>query len=79
MPMGLGSDNGSHVYSNQGGNAPSGNIKEMMNTSAPICISSYIKGSAGGARPAHKNGPRRQGNFYSGTSSGMGQHQRGGN
>ena len=21
-----------------------GNIKEMMNTSAPICISSYIKG-----------------------------------
>lgn len=41
-----------------------------MNTSAPICISSYIKG---GQRPGNKNGNRRTGNnFYQGNNaSGM--------
>ena len=38
------------------------NIKEVMNTSAPICISSYIKG-AGGTRPNTKGGNRRQASF----------------
>ena len=33
-----------------------------MNTSAPICISSYIKG-AGGTRPNTKGGNRRQASF----------------
>jgi hypothetical protein len=47
-----------HIYNNQGNGQ--GNAKEIMNTSAPICISSYIKG---GQRPGNKNGgQRRQGN-----------------
>jgi hypothetical protein len=37
------------------------NIKEVLNTSAPICISSYIKG--GGQRPAAKGNPRRPASF----------------
>ena len=35
------------------------NIKEVMNTSAPICISSYIKGGQTGGRPMTKAASRR--------------------
>jgi hypothetical protein len=63
------SENNAAFFSNNGSTQPS-NLKEMMNTSAPICISSYIKG--GQSKLNQKNGPRRQGNFYSGTQSGMG-------
>ena len=51
---------------NASGGAPlykSNNIKEVMNTSAPICISSYIKGNQGGNRPMTKGASRRQASF----------------
>ena len=54
--------------SNQGGSGKTSfsnksNIKEVMNTSAPICISSYIKGSQAGNRPMTKAASRRQASF----------------
>ena len=51
---------------NASGGAPlykSNNIKEVMNTSAPICISSYIKGNQAGNRPMTKGASRRQASF----------------
>ena len=49
------------------------NIKETMNSSAPICISSYIKG-ANANRPNTKGGNRRQASFNhtAGTNSNSG-------
>ena len=37
----------------------SSDIKEMMNTSAPICIANYIKDNQGNARPSTKANSRR--------------------
>ena len=41
----------------------SSDIKEMMNTSAPICIANYIKDNQGNARPSTKANSRRQASF----------------
>ena len=38
-------------------------IKEVMNTSAPICISSYMKGGNGGRPAGSKGASRRQASF----------------
>ena len=65
--------NGNGPVFKQGGNQTK--IKEVMNTSAPICISSYIKG-AGGQRPMTKGASRRQASF--GHSTGGAQFTQGG-
>ena len=48
---------------------PSDNIKEVMNTSAPICISSYIKGT--GSRPKGSVAANRRQASFNSTGTGF--------